>query len=278
VPAPRVRAVVLLLALAVSLSWSTDTGLAQIPLASPAAADLTVLSLNLAMRDDVEGIVDGIRGIGGDAADILVFQEVVKKGDGADVAQKVADALGGGFTAVYRPGFTEGPGRVVGLGIVSRFPIVDARVLPLKRFGLMFHSRERTALAATVETPAGPLRTYNVHLDTRINVGDRVDQIGDVIRDLNASSGRAIIAGDFTTNDQFWLFHAIPLPFLGRQQNGVERYMSQHGLISAFPGGSTHDALRMRLDWMFLKGLRPTRRAIHPMTISDHHALLASLN
>jgi endonuclease/exonuclease/phosphatase family metal-dependent hydrolase len=270
----KIRRVVLVLCLLAAVSWSPDTGLAP-ALAEPAGDSLTVMSLNLALRDDVHGIVEAIRAIGGDKADILVLQEVVEAPGTPRVADGIAAQLG--FEAVFRPGFSVGGGRSAGLATLSRLPILDARVLDLKRFSLAFRSRERTALAVTLETPSGPLRTYNVHLDTRINGGDRVDQIADVIQDIDGGPGRAIVAGDFNTNDHLWLFHTIPLPFLGRQGSGLERYMARHGLLSAFQHGATHDALRMRLDWMFLKGMRATDRSIHPTNISDHHALKATL-
>lgn len=239
------------------------------------------MSLNLALRDDVVSIVDGIRAAGGGTADILVLQEVVQNAGQQNVAERIAAALSGAsaagdqYEAVFRPAFSLSDGRASGLATISRFPVSSARVLALKRFSLGFRSRERTALAATIDTPSGPVRTYNVHLDTRINGGDRIEQIAGVIEDLDTAPGRAIVAGDFNTNDHLWLFHTVPLPFLGRQGHGLERYMSRHGLLSAFPGAPTHDVLRMRLDWMFLKGLRPTVREIHPLDISDHHALVA---
>ena len=271
----KFRTVVLALCLVVAVSWSPDTGLSP-ALAEPSGRGLQVMSLNLAMREDVGEIVDGIRALGGDTADVMVLQEVIEVPGNPRVADRIAAELG--FDVVYRPGFAIGDGRSVGLATLSRFPILEARVLDLKRFALTFRSRERTALAVTLDTPSGPLRTYNVHLDTRINGGDRVDQIADVIQDIDAGPGRAIVAGDFNTNDHLWLFHTIPVPFLGRQGSGLERYMARHGLLSAFENGATHDALRMRLDWMFLKGLRATSRSIQPTRISDHHALIASLN
>ena len=67
-----------------------------------------------------------------------------------------------------------------------------------------------------------------------------------------------IIAGDFNTYEHYWLLHAIPLPFLGRQGTALERDMAQHGLVSALARGATHDAPSMRLDRVFLRGLEPT--------------------
>ena len=236
---------------------------------------MRVMSLNLALREDVDRVVGAIRAIGGETADVIALQEVVERPGQPSVAHRIGEALG--LEAVYQPGFALGDGRWSGQATLSRLPIVDSRALTLKRFNLAFRTRERTALAVSVETPAGPLRTYNVHLDTRINGGDRIDQVADVIEDIHTARGPALIAGDFNTNDHLWLFHTIPLPFLGRQGSGLERYMARHGLLSAFQGGPTHDTLRMRLDWMFLRGVRATARAIHPMDISDHHALMVSI-
>ena len=238
------------------------------------------MSLNLALGEDVDQILDGIRAIGGDAADVMVLQEVVERPGQPSVAHQIADELN--LQAVYRASFALADGRTVGLATLARFPITEARVLALKRFNLSFRSRDRVALAATLEAPSGPILTYNVHLDTRINVSDRVDQITAIVDDLDAVPGpettRAIVAGDFNTNDNLWLFHTIPVPFLGRQGHGLQRFMARRGLVSAFERGATHDVLRMRLDWMFLKGMAPTARAIHPLKISDHHALMVSVN
>ena len=262
--------------LALSISWSPETGLSPDLLAAPAANTVTVMSLNLAMQDDVDRLVAGIRRVGGDTADVLVFQEVLQTKGQPSIADRIADELG--LQVAFRPSFSIGADRTVGLATLSRFPIADARALPLKKFSLLYRSRERTALRVTLDTPAGPLRTYNVHLDTRINGGDRVDQVAGIIEDIDSAPGGALVAGDFNTNDNLWVLHTIPLPFLGRQGNSLEHYMARHGLRSAFDHGATHDTLRMRLDWMFLKDMQATARAIHPTDVSDHHALLVSLS
>lgn len=275
-PARRLRTLILASCLAFSVSWSPDTGLSPDVLAAPAADTFTAVSLNLAMQDDVDELVAGIRLVGGDTADVLVFQEVLQTKGEPSVADRIAEELG--LQAEFRPSFRVDDDRLVGLATLSRFPIIDAHAIPLKKFSLLYRSRERTALRVTLDTPAGPLRTYNVHLDTRINGGDRVDQVASIIEDIDNAPGGALVAGDFNTNGNLWLLHTIPLPFLGRQGNSLEHYMARHGLRSAFDRGATHDTLRMRLDWMFLKDMRATARAIHPTKVSDHHALVVSLS
>ena len=37
----------------------------------------------------------------------------------------------------------------------------------------------------------------------------------------------------------------------------------------------TFDHLKMQLDWLFCRRLRPSRSAIQPLAFSDHHAIWA---
>jgi endonuclease/exonuclease/phosphatase family metal-dependent hydrolase len=237
---------------------------------------ITVVSLNLAMREDVDRIVSELAASGAKVADLILLQEVMKRGAGPDVAWRLGQRLG--LESVYHESFTLGPGRSVGLALLSRFPRRDHRVFGLRRFDLSFRSRNRIALRASVDTPVGPLDVYNVHLDARINVQQRLDQLGSVAREVDAFARPAVVAGDFNTNDNYWLFHTIPLPFIGRQTAGLVRFMESRGFRSAFDRGMpTHDALRMQLDWMFLRGVRASAGSIHPVKVSDHHALVATI-
>jgi len=235
-----------------------------------------VVTFNVHFGADVPGLARAIRGNPRlNQADILLIQEI-ESHPGDDRAARLAEALS--LNLVYAPARIEGDG-THGLAILSRYPMKDLEVLRLKKYDLGFRgTRRRIAMAATVQLPGRSVRVYNVHLDTRINGGDRVDQVADIIEDIDSAPGGALVAGDFNTNDNLWLLHTIPLPFLGRQGNSLEHYMARHGLRSAFDHGATHDTLRMRLDWMFLKDMQATARAIHPTKVSDHHALLVSLS
>jgi endonuclease/exonuclease/phosphatase family metal-dependent hydrolase len=235
---------------------------------------MTVLSLNLAMSEDVDRIAAELAAIGAGAADVMLLQEVIGQSSGPDVASRLADRLG--LHAVYRQAFTRDDGRTVGLATLSRFPLINPRVLPLASFDLKLRSRSRIALAVDLDTPDGIVSTYNLHLDTRINTDDRMVQVGPVVEDLAAGAGRALVGGDFNTNRQRWLFNVVPVPF-ARQGSGLERFMESHGLQSAFRDGATHDRLGMRLDWVFVKGLDTASTSIHPIEFSDHHALRVTL-
>ena len=246
---------------------------------SPAAAPrpgaaLTVVSINVAMKEDPDRLAAELEAAGARDADVLLLQEVAGRDGRSDITEALARQLG--LHAVYEPAFDDG-GRTVGLATLSRYPVSAARVLALERVDLHVRTRDRIALAVELDAPGGPLRTYNLHLDTRINTGDRLKQLAGVMRDATSSDGRALVAGDFNTNPHLWLFHLVPLPFLGRQATGVERFMSSNGFASAFDDGATHDALGMRLDWVFVRGLDVSAASIHPLSVSDHHALLVSV-
>jgi endonuclease/exonuclease/phosphatase family metal-dependent hydrolase len=265
-----------LLSIAIAVLCLSATGRGAAGLTTGEPGPLTVLSLNLAMREDADRIVAELMEIGAERADLLLLQEVVQRQPRPDVARQLAERLG--LESVYRPAFTLGKEKSVGVALISRYPWRDLRVLDLKPIGLGFRSRQRIALSAIIDTPDGPVRVYNLHLDTRINLEQRLEQIAVVAREAEAADGPTLVGGDFNTNNNHWLFHTIPVPFLGRQSAGLQRFMEASGFRSAFAlGRPTHDVLRMQLDWLFLRGLHASSASIQPVQMSDHHALLASL-
>jgi endonuclease/exonuclease/phosphatase family metal-dependent hydrolase len=250
------------------------TGTADVSTARPV---LTVVSLNLAMREDVERILSDLQALGSTGgADLVLLQEVVQPERGTSVARRIGERFG--LDSMYREAFTLDDGRSVGLAILSRYPWHDVRVVALKRFDLNFRSRTRIALVAAVDTPTGRVQVCNLHLDSRINLGQRLEQVAGVAREVGAFDGLAVVAGDFNTNNFRWLFHTVPLPFIDHQASGLRRFMEDRGFRSAFNGpGATHDALGMQLDWVFIRGFDAAAASIHPVGVSDHHALVVSL-
>ena len=235
---------------------------------------LSVVTLNIAMEVNPETILrewertPAIRN-----ADVFLLQEVIHfGGDRPNVAEKLAEKLR--YHIVYAP---EGRLPVInGLAIVSRYPLKDPWIRSLKTFNLHVRSRSRLALAATVQSPHGDIRVFNVHLDTRINGSDRVEQLRPVVDEALQFDGPALIGGDFNTNNNRWIGHLIPLPFAHIQTRAVQDLMLSSGFTTPF-SGPTHDFLSMRLDWVFLRGLQPKAHGIQQMRFSDHHALWTQL-
>lgn len=203
------------------------------------------------------------------SSDVYLFQEVRHRDGEPSVAHDVAAKLGyqAAFTAA--PGFTD-----QGLAIVSRFPISDVKVNGLKTCDLRFRSRSRFAMAATVQTPAGNVRVWNVHLDTRINASERLAQLQPVIDEAACQGGPKLIAGDFNTNELYWLGNVFPLPIGPAHGSLIRDSMKMGGFNTPFQSRiNTFPLLRSHLDWIFLSELDPLAASVEPAPFSDHNAI-----
>jgi endonuclease/exonuclease/phosphatase family metal-dependent hydrolase len=165
-----------------------------------------------------------------------------------------------------------------GLAILSRYPLRDMEVVALPHINLNLRSRVRIALAATADTPSGPVRIINTHLDTRIELLPRIKQLEPALERANSQSYPVILGGDFNTNPCRWMWNMLPLPYAQNQANGLESYMRSQGYVSPVPATlATHDLFGMRLDWVFLKGFESAGYRIQPIRYSDHHAVQVNL-
>jgi endonuclease/exonuclease/phosphatase family metal-dependent hydrolase len=146
--------------------------------------------------------------------------------------------------------------------------------IPLKRFDLHGHQRTRIGLGATVATPLGSVHVIDVHLDSRINPGERLEQLAPVLESAARSAERCVIAGDFNTTDFRFLGRWLPIPAASRQRQAVTQTMAAVGFETPFLStGATFKHLGLKLDWIFARRLRPEAWGIVPIRFSDHHAI-----
>ncbi|MEP6962278.1 MAG: endonuclease/exonuclease/phosphatase family protein [Acidobacteriota bacterium] len=245
---------------------------------------IAVVSLNLARETNIRKITSAIQ------ADqvlrrshILLLQEVSGEvsGEGSargdsndDVAQTIARQLG--YFALAVPSSSESPNQ--GLAVLSKFPLQDPKIIPLKRFNLGFHSRIRFAIAVTAQTPLGPLRIWNLHLDSRINPGDRQVQLAPVLQDASQYSGLKVIGGDLNTTRFEWLQNVLPIRVGTSQRDGVQSAFQAAGFEPALPADQvTFPFLRQHLDWLFTNGLDAKTSGTSDAPFSDHRAIWALL-
>jgi endonuclease/exonuclease/phosphatase family metal-dependent hydrolase len=212
--------------------------------------------------------------------DVLLLQEVGEKSnDGARFAADLAERLG--FHVAYAPANRlGGTDSTQGLAIVSRYPLGDVRVDLLKYKALRFKSKCRIALSATVATSSGPVRLVNVHLDTRINSGARVEQLAPVLDGLKGASGPQIIGGDMNTADFGWFQSMWPVPYLQRQVEAVRTLFTRNGFDSPFtstPSTFRFFGVPLKLDWLYLKHLKPVEYNVDHVRFSDHRGIWAHL-
>ncbi|MFQ5662459.1 MAG: endonuclease/exonuclease/phosphatase family protein [Terriglobia bacterium] len=245
------------------------------PQASPETVRLVTFNVHYAR--DLPRLVESIRTHPTlRTADVLLLQEIESHpSEGASRAHKLAHALR--LNYVYAPARATDDGGTHGLAILSRFPLSEVEVFPLKQYNLGFNTRQRIALAATLDVAGRPLRLYNVHLDTRINTQERIEQLRSVVEAARQHRvSHAVIGGDFNTNPFRWLFHVLPV-FRSNQAKGVDEFMKESGFETSFvSNGSTSrkPLLRMRIDSLYSRGLRVAAFGVErSVDVSDHFPL-----
>ena len=254
---------------AISLLWCAAAAhrpVSVMPVPALAAGSgLSIVTLNLAKETGSARIVSELRAnpVLRDA-DILLLQEVK---DAA--ATEMAAALDLRVEQGQASNSAE-----QGLAILSRFPLRDVSVLRLPAYNLGFHSRLRFGIAATAMTPAGPLRVFDTHLDTRLNATDRLAQIAPILDAAANASLPVLIGGDFNSNGFYWLGHILPVPAFRSQSEGIWNFMGARGFHCTLPpSATTFDYLGMHLDWIWGRGVRIGTSAVYPLRFSDHHAV-----
>lgn len=210
-------------------------------------------------------------------ADIFLLQEV--EGD----PRKCRELVNGLSRSMALP-FSHMPeeaqvaGSGDGLAVISRFRLKETVVIPLKRIDLVVRSRHRIALAQTVETLLGDVRLFNLHLDSRVNPEQRLDQLSTVLEAADPEIRPVIIGGDFNTGDFRWIAHVLPIPEKRNQRDALLKRMAASGFQTPFEStGPTYDQLGMQLDWIFCRKLRSVAAGTQAIDFSDHHAIWAEI-
>ncbi|MFQ5776432.1 MAG: endonuclease/exonuclease/phosphatase family protein [Terriglobia bacterium] len=283
----RFRALLLVLPLLVPLSL-TLAGQAERPLDSglrlevqqllppPAVSPATIriVTFNVHRGLDVPRLATGIQSVSSvGAADVFLLQEIEScESEGISRAHKLAETLRMNY--VYAPARSTEDGGTHGLAILSRFRITDVQVIPLKQYKLVVNTRRRIALAATLDVAGQPLRVYNVHLDTRLNTGDRIEQVRAAVEAARDDRVAAVVVGgDFNTNPVRWAFHILPL-FRSNQAAALDAFMEESGFHTPLGrNGATLNRrlLKFRADSLYSRGLAVAASGVErSVKVSDH--------
>lgn len=244
-------------------------GMAGGPALAPST--LRVVTFNVMMSADPALLATQIKGNAAihDADVYLLQEEEAYPGEGVSRARSLADSLGLGY--VYIPARVKDDG-THGLAIISRYPIEDVQVMNLR----LASNHQRVAVSATLVVGDVRLPIVDVHLDTTLNIRDRILQLRPAIIDLPPM---ALVAGDFNTNPYLWedgTVPVLPASTIARTDQAplLDDYM--RGLGFATPAADvgpteTKYGVSSRLDAVFTRGL-----AVTPATVerdvagSDH--------
>lgn len=245
-----------------------------LPPREQAPITLRVVTFNVHYARDVPALAESLRASPAlRDADLFLLQEIeAHPKEGSSRTRRLAEAMQ--LNYVYAPARHTREGGTHGLAILSRFPLSDIEVLELPRFDLGAKTRRRIALGATVDIAGRLLRLYNIHLDTRINIADRLTQLQPVM-DAAAQHEvkEVILGGDFNTNPFRWAWGRVPV-FASKQAGTLDEFMKKNGYAVpvAASGSTTRRKLwRVRLDSLYTRGLEPQRFDVDRSVESSDH-------
>jgi endonuclease/exonuclease/phosphatase family metal-dependent hydrolase len=214
----------------------------------PATTEIRLVTFNVKFGEHVDRAADLLTRPGPlKDADLLFLQEM----DGPGTEQ-LARALG--MNSIYVPSALHPSShRDFGVAVLSRWPLDDARKLPLP-YQHRFRKLRRAAVAATVRMPGANIRAYSVHFETPFGLwseGHRRQQARAVQADAAAWSGPVAIAGDFNGRAPADEFARTGFTWLTRSLDDRGRFFD--------------------LDHIVVRGLCPTttRAAAHAPDVTD---------
>ena len=247
---------------------------------TPGSGDsIRVVTYNIDMGRDPETVaVELLANEALQQADVWLLQEEEwYPNESATRASRLAAGLGMGW--LYVPSKQKGDG-THGLAIVSRFPIESSEMMWLPNPD---NWQPRIAVRAEIVVGSVRLPIVDLHLETRINIRDRILHIRPAIIDLPE---QVIIAGDMNTNPYLWEEGSFPILPAGQivdtdQAPLLDDYMRQLGFDTpAANVGATeiHLGVESRLDAIFTRGLEVSEATVERgITASDHFPVWADI-
>ncbi|HEX8143065.1 MAG TPA: endonuclease/exonuclease/phosphatase family protein [Pyrinomonadaceae bacterium] len=251
-----------------------ETGSSSRPrtLASSTPSTIKLVSYNIRWRggEDLRRLIELLRSDAeiGQAA-IIGLQEVdrnKKRTANTNTARLIAQELGlhYAWAAPPSPPGKEQQEEETGVALLSIYPLTDATriVLPHEGPG----GRRRVALGATITIGPYTLRVYTVHAETRTTKEKRTEQLQTVLDDLarQPKPERAIVLGDFNT-------------IMGDDVRMTTQLFTGARFQTPFPNSEPTwktFIIKLKLDWVWLRGLRPLDYGIdRKIGLSDHWPL-----
>ena len=235
----------------------------------PLSSQLRVVSYNVhgPFTDRFEAVATALEGHPNlsDAA-LFALQEVNRnraESGQRDVARDLARRLGMHYLYAVELQYEDGDGER-GLALLSPYPMSDPVRIVLPVEGP--RGRRRIALGATIHLGTMAVRIYNLHLETRISSNKRRSQVEAILQQAEQFSHLpTIILGDFNT-------------FPPGSRKMMFEVMENAGFSCPMradkPTFHVKLFLRLKLDWIWLRGITPTEADVEgQVKASDHRPL-----
>jgi endonuclease/exonuclease/phosphatase family metal-dependent hydrolase len=247
----------------------------QTPASSP--SEIKIVSYNIRWRsgEDLRAIINLLKSdteIGG--ASIIGLQEAdrnKKRSGFTNTARLVADELGMYYAWAAPPLSEKSKDREeeTGVAILSPYPLTDVVRLVLPNEGP--GGRRRAGLGASLRIGSSVIRVYSAHCETRIPTQKKREQLEAVLNDLKNYTrvSNVVVLGDFNTLEP----QAI---------ENTTQLFTEAGFETPFPNSMKTwktFVLELKLDWIWLRGLRPSDYGVdRKVRYSDHFPLWLKIN
>ncbi len=237
---------------------------------------IKIVSYNIRWRggDDLRRLIQLLKTdpeIGGAA--VIGLQEVdrnKKRTGNVNTARLMAEELGLYYAwAAPPPPASKGDEQQeeeTGVAILSAYPLANVKrlVLPYPGPG----GRRRAGIGATVRIGERSVRVYSLHAELRTNNEKRLAQLRAALEDLatadNARVEQAVVLGDFNT-------------MTDKDVTATAEMFEAAKFSTPFDHGTSTwktFIIQLKLDWLWLRGLKPIRHGIDKkIGLSDHWPL-----
>jgi endonuclease/exonuclease/phosphatase family metal-dependent hydrolase len=155
-----------------------------------------------------------------------------------------------------------------GVELLSSYPLSDITRIVLTNEGP--GGRSRVALGATTKIGDKSIRVYSVHGETRLTMAKKIDQLRAVLDDIARfpKSMPVVVVGDFNS----WELPTI---------ESVRKLFTNAGFTTPLPDDESTFLqkavlfdLKLKLDWIWIRGLTPQSYGIdRKLKVSDHFPL-----
>jgi endonuclease/exonuclease/phosphatase family metal-dependent hydrolase len=250
--------------------------LGSAPAAPPPTGALRVVTYNVHLGQEYAGIEAAFRENPAlQAAGLVLLEEIESHpADGASQAARLAAALS--MSHAYAPAWSYPDGATHGIAVLSRWPIASAEVLDLPFFDLVENSERRIAVRATLAVGDRTPAVIALHLDTRIDPNDRLEQL---LPAVDLADQTSVLGGDFNSNPYVWAGRVLPL--LPTQAaapvdvaGAIDELMRSRDFSAPTAGsGDTTNLFvgNTRLDSIYLRGYQSLGFGVaRDVTPSDH--------
>jgi endonuclease/exonuclease/phosphatase family metal-dependent hydrolase len=239
-----------------------------------APKDISIVTYNIRWRTGDE-LREISRWLTGKRPSVIALQEVdrsKRRTNKTNNARALAEELGMyyAWAAPPLPKSSKDKEEETGVELLSPYPLSEVTRIVLPHAGP--GGRWRVALGATIKIGKTNVRVYSVHAETRIPIEQKLAQYRAVLNDLKRfpNSTPAIVMGDFNSWEP-------------ATEKGVRKLFTSEDFTtpfsdddSTFKRNAVLFDVKLKLDWVWLRGLKATTSAIdRSITVSDHFPLWA---